>query len=319
MLRLILNRHPQLAIPPESHFLIPLLQKIPTSAVLTSAQVRAAVGLITGCDRFATWHISREDVVAAARKLAVPRLRDLVDAVFRLETSATGATRWGDKTPEYTPYVAHLHRLFPEASFIHIVRDGRDVSISLRKRKWHGWTEYQRARYWASAVLAAEAAGSRIGPKQYLRVSYEDLVRSLVPTTQRICGFLGIEYHESMAEFHRDSEDQIAEFERKAGIHRKLSRAPKPTDVERWRVEASPVRVLLFESVAGRAMDHLNIRRRWGNKSRLLPAMTSCIYRPLGYTVACAGRLYHSIPDSIRSNLRKLRLIRGIRTLLRQC
>lgn len=49
---------------------------------------------------------------------------------------ADGSARWGDKTPEYVSHVAAIERHFPRAQFVHIVLDGRDVFLSLSKRRW---------------------------------------------------------------------------------------------------------------------------------------------------------------------------------------
>ena len=140
MLRLILNRHPDLALPPESHFIVPLIETYSAHSVLNQADVASACEFIAEHPRFATWRTSQEALTATLSRLREPTLATLVDMAFRLEIAATEKSRWGDKTPEYCSHLDELHELFPKAPFIHIVRDGRDVSNSLRDRTWHGWS-----------------------------------------------------------------------------------------------------------------------------------------------------------------------------------
>ena len=319
MLRLILNRHPELAIPPESHFLVPLLAALPLRTKLTADQLKCAADIITRCPSFSTWRTTTQELGETFCRQGEPTLATLVDAAFRLEIAVTGKLQWGDKTPAYAGLIEPLHELFPHARFVHIVRDGRDVSISLRKRQWHGWTEYQRARYWSSVVLAADAAGHRIGSDRYMRVAYEDLVLSCESTVRRLCDFLRIEFHPVMIAFHEDASQHIADFERRSGIHEKLTRPPRPSDVGRWRQESSAVRVWLFEAIAGGALEQVGIARRYRGAARWLGAITGAPYRAVGGSVACVQRLFEHLPKPIRDHLRSNRLFRRLKQATNRC
>ena len=59
-------------------------------------------------------------------------LRIVMDAV----ASKQGADRWIDSTPTNIPHMLRIKRDFPEARFVHIIRDARDVALSLDKRGW---------------------------------------------------------------------------------------------------------------------------------------------------------------------------------------
>ena len=84
--------------------------------------------------------------------------------------------RWGDKRPAYLHNVDLLLRLFPDAQFVNIVRDGRDCVASLKEMSWHRKDIYATVASWARAVDDARRAARRLGPSQWHELRYEDLV-----------------------------------------------------------------------------------------------------------------------------------------------
>ncbi len=232
------------------------------SAQLTPEEVGRAAELIVRHPRFPTWHLAADALRGELARLGPVGLDGLVDRVYRLEIARSGKPRWGDKTPAYTPAWEPLAGLFPSALFVHILRDGRDVSASLARVGWHGRTEAERARYWASRVEMARDCLRRLGPRRCRLVRYEDLVREPEASLREICAFLGEDYDPGMLRFHEDAFDHVSGFD--GPVHAELGRPPRASDAERWRTEASPLRILVFESIAGAAMDAVPNPRRFG-------------------------------------------------------
>jgi hypothetical protein len=139
--------------------------------------------------------------------------------------------------------------LFPGSRLVHIIRDGRDVNLSLEKVGWHGPTAADRARYWNERVEMAQAAARELGPQRNLIIRYEELVLETRSTLQSVCEFLGEEFEDRMLEFFLDAELFICDID--GDVHEKLLRAPRPEDVGRWRHEMSIERQREFEAVAG--------------------------------------------------------------------
>ncbi|MCW5979149.1 MAG: sulfotransferase [Bryobacteraceae bacterium] len=119
--------------------------------------------------------------------------RLLMDAV----ADAQGAPRWSDCTPDNLLHIAEIKRSFPDALFIHMIRDGRDVALSMAKQAWIRPFPWDRRRnllpaalYWAWVVGRGCQAGRRLGDGSYLEVHYRDLVQQYEPTLARIAAFL---------------------------------------------------------------------------------------------------------------------------------
>lgn len=119
-------------------------------------------------------------------------LRILMDTISKKQ----GAVRWAESTPLHLLYLPVIKRLIPEALVIHIIRDGRDVAMSLNKIGWIRPFPWDRKRavlasalFWKWMVSKGRKYGRRIG-RDYMEVHYEDLVLHPRETLHRIGVFI---------------------------------------------------------------------------------------------------------------------------------
>lgn len=105
--------------------------------------------------------------------------------------------------------VVHKHfdrllRIWPDARFIHLMRDGRDVAQSCVRMGWYGnaWAATER---WVTAERLWERMIELVPEDRRLDVHYEELVTSPVEVLVQICNFIGIEYHPAMLEYPEHS------------------------------------------------------------------------------------------------------------------
>ena len=253
LLRLMLDRHPQLAIPPETWFLADLAALIGQPGV----GVDVLLDTIMEPDTWPDFGLSAE----ALRAVLVPGDPSAAArAFFRLYADRHAKPRWGDKTP--TDEIEAIERLLPEARFIHIIRDGRDVAASLRKM-WFAPSEDvgELASFWRGRIERTRAGGERVG--HYLEVRYEDLVTEPEPVLRRICAHVDLVFDQAMLTHHTTAAQRLAEHQgRSAGpvvitqeqrLRQQASsmRPPDPSLIGRWRTLLSSDEVRRFEQVAG--------------------------------------------------------------------
>src|SRR5688572_368462 len=164
LLRVMLDRNPALAVPDESYF-VPQLARRHRGTVEPASFVDDLRRLPT----LAEWGLAPDAV--AARLRAGMTTGEAIAAVFEAYAAERGKPRWGDKTPLYMQHLPLLERLFPDASFVHLIRDGRDAALSFLSVAegimTEGWG-YPRdaagfACQWATEVRAARALGERVG------------------------------------------------------------------------------------------------------------------------------------------------------------
>ena len=269
LLRLMLNEHPRLHVPRESYFIRDLVLDLPTDRVLSPEEAEEAVRIIKHHPRWPDWEISDAELDAAVDRAGLLWLRDIVERVFRISRERDEKRRWGDKTPMYIHQLDRIHLLFPEAKIIHLVRDGRDVTVSLRRVSWHGTTTLANAMYWTRTVGRGLRLGRPLGA-QYREFRYEDLVLEPRETLEAVCNFLGERFHPQMLRFYEEAAGEIAPWEKT--LHTKVVRPPRESDVERWKREMSPLQIGVVEAIGGRVMDELGQPRHFTRGGRLLTA-----------------------------------------------
>lgn len=128
----------------------------------------------------------------------------VVEAFYAAYAKHKNKTIWGDKTPFYLVILPLLKTLFPKAKFVHIIRDVRDYSMSLKK-SWYK-NIYRSAQRWHDSVAKCRNDGKKLGDENYFEVRYEHLVDSPADTAASICDFLKIPYEPDMVQLKRVTE-----------------------------------------------------------------------------------------------------------------
>ena len=268
LLRLILNAHPEVAVPPESRFVVELYKGrdvIDTDVFLQE---------LSAHKRFHTWDIPIEivrDELEGGGEVAYP---DAIRAAFGAYARANGKSRWGDKTPRYVENLELLHRLFPEARFIHLIRDGRNVALSYANVPFGPKTVAKAASLWSTRVCAGYTVGRALGGEHYLEIMYEDLVEDAEGEIKDICGFLGLAFDPGMMDYTERARGSV--LPRASMYNPHVTEKPR-AGVRSWQDSMPPRDVEVFESVAGDVLSLLGYERRFpqpGSGARLRAALS---------------------------------------------
>ncbi|KQT61102.1 hypothetical protein ASG52_17890 [Methylobacterium sp. Leaf456] len=257
LLRLMLDAHPDLAIPTETHFLGALLSTEP------GASPADLLARITGSETWPNMGMTADALAEAVAAEASPNPASVARAFYRLYASQRGKTRWGDKTPPYRGLVSVIAAALPEAFFVHIVRDGRDVALSYRGL-WFGRGDdvEEQARFWVSEI---ERTRRFCEGANAVEIRYEDLVTDPAGVLTALCARLDLPFDPVMLDYHRHAPERMAEFvqpfgvpptqevtiERFLSIHALTGREPDASRIGRWRTEMTPAEVKAYERIAG--------------------------------------------------------------------
>lgn len=220
LLRVILDQHSSIACGPE-------LRAIPGLALL-SASTRMSMGSVYD----AHYGLAPSDLNAV--------FRDLICAFLEPYAARRGKRRIAEKTPANALHFEELARLFPDASFIQIIRDGRDVASSLLGVDWRDgrtgapfvYTKDPRAGalLWAEHVRAgrrAAATGAR-----YFEIRYEDLARSLEAALRPLFGFLEEPWEAAVLDFRMNATISAGQNETSASA---VAQPLTAGSIGRWR------------------------------------------------------------------------------------
>lgn len=283
LLRLILAGHSRLCIPPETVFLIPLVRSLPLDRPLSRDERRHALAIIMEHPRWPDQGIPGERFRDAILRLPQVWLRDVVDAVYRGETERTGKPRWGDKTPYYIEIVPELVRLYPDARFINLIRDGRDVAISYKAAGFHErWYEGE-AYDWVRAVRLAETYHASPIGSRILDLRYEHFVTDVTAAVQEVCAFLGETFEPAMLDWTGRIDTSLPE--REHWMHGSLRRKPRDDDIARWKRELNVLEIVALEAFLGDCLARTGYELRfkgvaWKPALWLTRQVVHC-YRPL--------------------------------------
>jgi hypothetical protein len=264
LLRRVVDAHPQLAITRETHWIARLLEgedaispREPVGPELLRRLATTERFVRMGVDVGALEHLlARGTPVSYA---------ELVARVFDLYAEAQGKPHAGDKVPGYVRRIPLLHELFPQARFVHLVRDGRDVCLSVlaweRKKAvarlptWEQDPVATTALWWERLVRRGREDGAALGPGRYHELRYETLVDAPADACRALCDFLALPYDPRMLAFHE------GRTRSEPGLDAKKAWRPITAGLRSWRTEMPAEDVERFEAAAGALLTELGYPR----------------------------------------------------------
>ena len=263
LLRMMLDAHPELAIPPETHFVPDVIKACRRG----DAMPEAALAAMKSHREWDDFGFSDEEML---ERLRSRQRLDAGEALRAFYAAREGKPRWGEKTPRYVGQMRRIQSALPEARFIHVVRDGRDVALSVLDRTVRDITAADVAGRWRRKIEKARAAAPKL--RHYIEVRYEDLILDTEPTLRRISDFIDLPWSASMLDYYERSPERLTEMkrglpadgrsaeldvERRMATHAMTTKPPDADRVSRWKRQMSAADREAFEGVAGATLADL--------------------------------------------------------------
>ena len=240
LLRNLLRSHPLLTLPSETH-LIPDFYRAYGDPQTAEEAERLAQRIL------GTFWIGRLQLPLTAADFRDCRsFRSVMERLYEAWARLEGKPLWGDKTPHYVMHIPLLARLFPEARFVHIYRDGRDVALSWLKAGFEPRNLYAAMKSWAAMVAKGMRDGRELGPERYLEVRYETLLSETEPTMKAVCDFLKLPWDEAVLR-PNPMRRGVGELAPQLSSETRVA----STNVRKWKARMSRRELAVAESVAG--------------------------------------------------------------------
>jgi hypothetical protein len=236
LLRMMLDSHPRICCGPES-----------------SVFRRRALDPSALAERFGFPQAQVEALYDSA-----PSRPHFIEAFAALCMQKTGKSRWAEKTPRNIGRIGEIFRCFPEARFVHVLRDGRDVACSLRTHPRHRvengklvpldtWKPIAGcARRWRDDIEGSRAFW---GDPRLHTVRYEDLVLKPRPVLEALMDFLGEPWDEAMLA-HAGAGSPFRDVTRFAQNPEALA-AVSTASLSRWERDLDARDRRIFKRIAG--------------------------------------------------------------------
>lgn len=309
LLQNILDANEHVLMPIESCLIIYLKQKYFTKTKWTRTDVLEFINDIYLDKKFRKyWSIKKE--LLQEKFLAIPLskinfnlLCKLIYLSYESPYKKGEILLLGDKNPTYSIFVSELLAVFPEAKFIHLIRDYRDnvlSNVNVIKTESipiasHGWVAYNQE---------IEKV-KKNNPTIFLTIKYEDLVISPDESARKICSFLSLEYHPEMLHFNKVIEKKIESesfnsTKEMSDFHPNLIKPINTNQINKWKTAFTKKEVQLIEFIAG------EYGRKYGYEATLPKstslalkwvAFKSYVRHQINYKIIT---LYYKLPQKIR-------------------
>lgn len=198
MLSVILDRHPNICIPPETQFFSAFLPSLPENAAnLTPEEL---VDLALKFPRIQDLQLDKKDLLNEFVSMKYSP-ENLLIAILKCYCKKNGKVKFGEKSPKHLNYLSHIYSVYPKAKVICIVRDGRDVVRSLLKVKWAEPDNPRRfwifCMEWNDLTKLSLRYKKKMSSDRFYLVKYEDIILYPEKELYGICEFLGEKFYSS--------------------------------------------------------------------------------------------------------------------------
>jgi hypothetical protein len=181
---------------------------------------------------------------------------DIVNYICLKASNKAGNTLWGDKTPHYIGDMEIILELFPNAKYIYIVRDGRDVALSLLKKVWGPNNIYYCARHWRDLNNKDLTLMKLEQGNQLFRIRYEELIDKPKSISQKLYQFLRLDIETTRTEA--------------------ITSSTIKGNYGKWQQSLTEHQIKIFEKTAGNTLIKFGYPTTW--KESNIPFITKAYY-----------------------------------------
>jgi len=251
-----LQAHPNIVAPYECDFVLYLYPKFGYIKKWTEKDIHQFADALFSLPAIPVlWQLNKENVTRELLSILPYATYQMVckTVFFQMAGDKEKVLLISDKFPPYTLLVKNLLKIFPDAKFIHLVRDPRDVVNSMSKRLGRK-NIYFNCWKWLKYNKLVEDIKHNM-PTIFFSTTYENMVQHPEETYKALCSFLQIPYHDSM--LHHHFKDTLKKYENEdfyekiKGVHSNLVKPINTTNIRKWEKEISKEDLAITEKITG--------------------------------------------------------------------
>ncbi|MEQ8753396.1 MAG: sulfotransferase [Coleofasciculus sp. G1-WW12-02] len=254
LLRGLLNGSNQIHIPPESDFITRVYPFYHNKQHFSDEDYRQIIKLFINTSEDNGWEMTENYLLTCLHEQSPQSFADINSTIYKAYLQKVGleTQQWGIKRPVLIAGIDRIINTFPEAKIVHVVRDGRDVSLSYKEIHQKGAIKFgpkgvvTNALYWIDGLRRIE----EINDIDSYELRYEDLLTDPAAELKKICAFLGIDYEKFVTDQSNliTSKNTVLKTQEKLFI-RKISEI-KPTNTKKYLAKMSKLNRFIYELIA---------------------------------------------------------------------
>lgn len=257
LLSMMVGAHPEIAVPLSTTGMWYQFQaQLDNYSKSTMGlDLKRLINDILSHERIKLWdaQLSQKDVLAALKGEC---LEDCLLAFHASYAHKKGKPYWASMDIAHMDHVSLLNQWFPDARFIHIIRDPRDVALSYRGYRYGSSNMLECAQNWTRGVEGSLREGAVLGSERYYVLRYEDLILKPEDSLKNLCDFLGVAYAPQMLEYGEMVSQKVPNNKR--DLWPILDQKPQADKVERWRRELNSAQCAIIEDWTKDLLSKLN-------------------------------------------------------------
>lgn len=264
LLRLICDSNENIIVPPESGFLEWWYKKYSNweKSWVHSEYLAKFIIDLASSKKFETWDFDSVFFESLVKKIEPSDYSELISLVYYsyAQQQNKNICLWGDKNNYFINKTDIISKIYPNAKYIHLIRDGRDVAVSYKNiQKLNSKSQYKPvlpasileiANEWVENINKVNVFLESIKRSNQLVIRYEDLVMKTEEISQKISEFLDVPYDSKMLLYYEKNNKNNSEPKATLDWKKKTLEKPDESNIGKYKKELSLDECTLFEKVA---------------------------------------------------------------------
>ncbi|GGD84956.1 sulfotransferase family protein [Planktosalinus lacus] len=258
LLRLILHNNDRISIPPESHFFLWLEEKYGN---WKDDYLHQYIEDLFNSTKFETWNISKSELIRFLESEKIQNYAHLTSLIyyFYSRNSTEQIFYWGDKNSLWKDKLERIKHYYPNALYVHIIRDGRDIACSYKnlakKELKHKYAPKLSnkieviAQDWKTNIASIERFLDTIHSDNKITIYYEDLVRNLKLTTKKVLDKLNLDFMDNQLFYYKNESSNIEPLEF-LNWKEKLMQPPDINNIGKFNKDLTKMDIKTFNNIA---------------------------------------------------------------------
>jgi len=257
LLQVMLSSHSRITIPPETEFFKTSRNTAPPDNAFDPDAWQAYLKRLMTNRAWLDQQLDPDEFVRRVSESDRSN-RAVFLTMLAMQGLKAGKPRVGEKTPTHFRKIRHLHRLFPDARFVHIYRDPRDVVASAVRKGWFAASHVEAARQWCNTMHGHKQHVQTLPGHVYTSIRFETLLEECESELKRICRFLDEPFEPDMLPYDKGSDAGSADWQKPW-----KESALQPLDKARigaFRQDLSPRQIAVVQRVIGSRLERYGYR-----------------------------------------------------------
>lgn len=269
LLRLMLTCHSNIIIPPESHFFLWLEEKYKNWDF--NADINEFLNDLYNSTKFETWEIDKEDLKTFLLKSKIKSFPSIISNIYLfygILHNKKEIIYWGDKNKLWKEKLPKIIEYFPNAKFIHLVRDGRDVACSFKELNKNMSSSVYAPKLPSEINDIAKRWNFNIDTilnffkenkiANLCTVRYEDLIMDTEKELRKICEYLELPFDYNMNNYLELNEKENFEPIEFLDWKAKLKSLPDKNNIGKYKRILTANEILMFEKITSVNLKRFN-------------------------------------------------------------